>query len=110
MRQREDCHDDLLQTHDGVLHHRRVVSRPRLVERRPHQREHQCRDPGRDDRTKPQQRPSERGAGQYRPATDQEQHLRNLDRAAAEVVDDLPLRHEREAVAFRTIGTWHRAA
>ena len=94
MRQREHRDERLLDTHDGVLSDGLVVGAPRLIERRPDNRDQQRRYPRRHDRAESQQRPTERRTGQNRPAADQKQQLRDLDGAASQVVDDLPLRHQ----------------
>ena len=110
MRQREHSDKRLFHAYHCILCDCLVVRTPRLVERRPHDRQQQCRDPRRDHGPNAKQRPAQGGAWQNRPAANQKQQLRDLDGAAPQVVDDLPLRHQRQAVAFGAIGPGHRAS
>ena len=89
----------------------RVVGAPRLVERRPDEREQQRRrSTARRSRASPStvQRSGEPGSTVH-PAT-RKSELRDLDDAAPQVVEDLPAREQRQPVALGAVGPGHRGA
>ena len=105
VRQEGERQRELLGAGDRVAAHRRVVGAPRLVERRSDDREQQRDDPRRRDRRPGRaavQRSGEPGSTVH-PAT-RERELRDLDRAAAQVVEDLPAREQRQPIGLRPVG------
>ena len=90
VRKEGDRQRDLLRARHGILPDGRIVCAPGLVERRPQERHDQRHDPRRGDRAQPEQRPAQRRSRDQGPPDDEQQELRQLDGAAAEVVEDLP--------------------
>jgi hypothetical protein len=94
---------DLLDAGDRVAPDRPVVRAPALVEGRPHDGEEERHDPRRGDRAEGDQRPADRRSGEDGPRGDEQRELGDLRQAAAQVVEDLPAREQREPVPLRTV-------
>ena len=103
-----DC--GLLHIQGRILCHRRIVRPPGAIARRPDECQQKRREPRRSDRYQANQRPSQRRARQHRPAPDQKEDLGDFHQAAAQVVQNFPLRQDRQPVWFRPIGPGHDTA
>ena len=107
MRKEGECERHLLRADDRIVSDRRVVGAPRSVEGRTDEREGERDDPRCGNEPDADARPPQRRSGEQRPSGDHECELRDLERTAAQVVEDLPAREQGQPVALRSVGAGH---